>query len=140
NVSEADIDAWIASHQGRIQGAEAPVEYEVGQILLRVAEDAPADEVARQRDKAAEVVARLRAGEDVGQVAAEVSGTGAAGQAVSLGWRDASRLPQLFVDAIRGLEPGGVADPVRSPNGFHVLELLGRREAPATGGPATAPV
>ncbi len=140
NVSEADVDAWLAREQGGAQGAEAPVEYEVGQILLRVSEDAAEDEVARQRDRANELAGRLRAGEDIDQVAAEVSGSPAAGQSASLGWRDASRLPQLFVDAIRGLEPGGVADPVRSPNGFHVLKLLGRRDAGPTGDAATAAV
>jgi peptidyl-prolyl cis-trans isomerase SurA len=129
NVSEADVDAWLATGQGRAQGAETPVEYEVGQILLRVPENAPEDEVARQRDRAAELVARLRKGEDIGDLAAEFAGPLPEGQSVSLGWRDASRLPQLFVDAVRGLEEGAVADPVRSPNGFHVLKLLGRRDA-----------
>lgn len=141
NVSEADVDAWLAREQGGAQGAEAPVEYEVGQILLRVPEDAAEDEVTRQRDRADEIVGRLRAGEDIAQLAAEVSGAPAEGQSVSLGWRDASRLPQIFVDAVRGLEPGAVADPVRSPNGFHVLKLLGRRDAASAGSSsASAPV
>src|SRR5690606_16386120 len=43
NVSEADIDAWLATRQGGAQGAEAPVEYEVGQILLQVPENAAED-------------------------------------------------------------------------------------------------
>ena len=138
NVSEADIDAWLAAARGGAQGAEAPVEYEVGQILLAVSEQAPADEVERQRDRARQVAARLRAGEDIDRLAAEVSGSGAQDQPVSLGWREAGRLPTLFLDAIRGLEPGGVADPVRSPNGFHVLKLLGRRDA-GEGSTAGAP-
>ncbi len=129
NVSEADVDARLAAGQGRAQGAEVPVEYEVGQVLLRVPEDAAEAEVERQRQIAGELVERLRAGADIGELAAEVAGSQDGGQSVSLGWRDASRLPQLFVDAIRELEPGGVADPVRSPNGFHVLQLLGRRDA-----------
>lgn len=140
NVSEADVDAWLAGAQGGSQGAEAPVEYEVGQVLLDLPENAAEDDVARQRDRATEVARRLRAGEDIGQVAAEMSGAGAEARPASLGWRDASRLPKLFLDAIRDLEPGAVADPVRSPNGFHVLKLLGRREAGASDSPAMAPV
>ena len=139
NVSEADIDAWLATQQGGAQGAEAPTEYEVGQVLLRIPENAAQDEVARQRDLANQVAGRLRAGEDIDRVAAD-AGSSPAGQSASLGWRDASRLPQLFVDAIRGLEPGAVADPVRSPNGFHVLKLLGRREASPAGAAATTSV
>ncbi len=142
NVSEADVDAWLAAARGGAQGAEAPVEYEVGHILLDLPEEAPADEVERQRERARQVAERLRAGADIAQVAADVFGADAQGRPVSLGWRDASRLPKLFLDAIRGLEPGGVADPVRSPNGFHVLKLLGRREAAGSGtvSPAMAPV
>jgi peptidyl-prolyl cis-trans isomerase SurA len=139
HVSEADVDAWLAAAQGGAQGAEAPVEYEVGQVLVPVAQDAPDDEVARQRDRARAIAERLRAGEDIERLAAEVSGSGAPGQPVSLGWRDASRQPTLFLDAIRNLEAGGVADPVRSPNGFHVLKLLGRRDA-GGGSLASVPV
>src|SRR5690606_8579930 len=124
-----DIDAWLAAARGGAQGAETPIEYEIGQVLLQLPEGASDDEVARQRERAMQVAERLRAGEDITQLAAEVSGAGTQDQPVSLGWRDASRLPTLFLDAIRGLEPGGVADPVRSPNGFHVLKLLGRRDA-----------
>lgn len=139
-VSEADIDSWLAQQSEQLAARPAPVEYEVGQILLRVAEDAPAAEVARQRERALEVATRLRAGEDINTLAAEYTGA-LADASASLGWRDAARLPQLFLDAIVSLEPGGVAEPVRSPNGFHVLELLGKRAAEdANSAPASVPI
>lgn len=134
SVSEADIDAWLAQEHGL--DSTAPVEYEVGQILLRVPENAGPDEVQRQQDRARQAVQRLRAGATLDEVAAEYGDARAGGSSPSLGWRDASRLPQLFMDAIAGLAPGQVADPVRSPNGFHVLVLLGRREGEATTGHA----
>jgi len=48
-------------------------------------------------------------------------------QGGELGWRNADRLPTLFIDAIKGLKPGEVTEVIRSPNGFHILKVLGRR-------------
>jgi len=41
-----------------------------------------------------------------------------------LGWRTLNQLPSLFVDTVKGMGKGDVAEPVRSPSGFHVLKLL----------------
>jgi peptidyl-prolyl cis-trans isomerase SurA len=43
--------------------------------------------------------------------------------------KPASRLPDLFVDAVKGLKPGDVApELVRSGAGFHVLKLVDRKD------------
>jgi peptidyl-prolyl cis-trans isomerase SurA len=44
-----------------------------------------------------------------------------------MGWRDASRLPTLFVDALAKLQPGEVTALLRSANGFHLLRLNSKR-------------
>jgi peptidyl-prolyl cis-trans isomerase SurA len=36
-------------------------------------------------------------------------------------------MPTLFLDVLKNLQPGEVAKPVRSPNGFHILKLTNRR-------------
>ncbi|MFN3566792.1 MAG: peptidylprolyl isomerase, partial [Burkholderiaceae bacterium] len=56
-----------------------------------------------------------------------------------LGWRTAERLPTLFLDAVKDLKPGELAPIVRSPGGFHVLKLVGKRNA-VEGRLATGPV
>jgi peptidyl-prolyl cis-trans isomerase SurA len=50
-------------------------------------------------------------------------------QGGALGWRAVDRLPTLFLDAIKGVKVGEIAPIVRSPNGFHILKVLGRRSA-----------
>jgi peptidyl-prolyl cis-trans isomerase SurA len=50
------------------------------------------------------------------------------------GLRSVDRYPQLFVDAVRSLEPGGMTT-VRSGAGLHVLKLIEKR---AAGAPATS--
>ncbi len=123
-ISDADIDAFLASHA---KGSSAGTELHVAQILLRLPEGASAGQIERQRLRAEEIVRQLQAGADFGRLAAAFSDAPEAMSGGSLGWRAPDRLPQLFVDAVRSLNPGGVAPVQRSPAGFHVLKLLERR-------------
>ena len=46
-----------------------------------------------------------------------------------MGLRDAQRYPPLFVEATQNLRAGGVAGPVRSGAGFHILKVIEKRQA-----------
>ena len=129
-ISEADIDGFIAERE-RLSSENA--EFELAQILVRVAEGASTDEIGRRRLRAEEVLAAAsRAGSNFESLAASYSDAADAMTGGSLGWRPADRLPQLFVESVRSLQVGGVTL-VRSPNGFHVLKLLGKRSAAGSG-------
>lgn len=125
-ISEADIDAFLAEQRDT---PAAPAEYEIGQILLRIPEGASAEQIERQRLRGEEIVKQLQRGSDFARLAAAFSDAPEALSGGSLGARSADRLPQLFVEAVANLRPGEVAPLVRSPNGFHVLKLLGRRDS-----------
>lgn len=122
-VSEAEIDAYLAD-QGR--GATA-TEFDIVQLVVRVAEDAPPAIVERARQRAERIAADARAGQDLIAIAARTDGGPDAVSASALGMRPSERLPPLFVEAVSGLSPGQVAPVVRSPAGFHVLRLVDRR-------------
>jgi len=125
-ITEADVDAFIAERE-RLANDNA--EFELAQILVRVVEGASSDEIQRRRARAEEVLASVsRAGSDFAALAASYSDAPDAMSGGSLGWRTADRLPQIFVEAVRTLKPGG-ATIVRSPNGFHVLKLVAKRAA-----------
>lgn len=128
-VSDADIDAWLDSHAE--SGNAADDELHVAQILLRLPEGASAAEIERQQKRAAEIERQLQAGADFARLSAAFSDAPEAMNGGSLGWRTAERLPQLFVDAVRSLPPGGVSAVLRSPAGFHILRLVDRRNAAA---------
>jgi peptidyl-prolyl cis-trans isomerase SurA len=88
--------------------------------------------VAERRAKAQAALARIQAGEPFAKVAAEVSEDGKREAGGEIGLRPASRLPDLFVDAVKGLAVGQVTPaPLRSAAGFHVLKLVDRQEANA---------
>jgi len=44
-----------------------------------------------------------------------------------MGWRDAARLPSLFLEALKPMSIGNLSPILRSSNGFHILKLNDRR-------------
>ena len=130
-VAESEIDNFLADQGG---SKEAAVEYNVAHILLRVPEQARPEQLEQQRERANDVVKRLRGGADFAQIAAVYSDAPDALQGGVIGWRGRDRLPELFVEALAKLQPGDVSGVLRSPAGFHVLKLLDRRGAAAPEG------
>ena len=125
-VSEDEVDAAIVA--GR-RTADADPELNVAQILVTVPEGADEAMVAERQARAQRALARVRAGEAFDAVAREVSEDGNRERGGEIGLRAASRLPDIFVGAVRKLAVGEVdKDLLRSGAGFHVLKLLARQD------------
>jgi len=124
-ISEGEIDNFL---QEQSSVAANSVQYDVAQILIGVPEIASPEFVERARRRAEDLLAQLRSGADFGRLAAGYSAAPEALQGGDLGWRSIDRLPGLFADAVRKLKPGEIAL-VRSPVGFHILKLVGQRDA-----------
>lgn len=86
---------------------------------------------ARARQAAARTRALAAAGGDFADLAARHSDGENAISGGEIGWRDSSTLPDLFLDAIRGLEAGEVSEVVESENGFHILQVRAIEDARA---------
>src|SRR5690606_6601838 len=85
-------------------------------------EDADDKATAAASATAAQLAGRLRSGEAMQQL---LKGRDqSAVQGGDLGWRRADELPSLFADKVPSLRPGQVSEPIRSPSGFHVLQLV----------------
>ncbi len=125
-ISDSELDNFIAEQAGVSADAE---EVNLAQILLRVPESSTPQRLEESRQRADDLIAQLKGGADFSRLAASYSNAPEALQGGELGWRNTDRLPTLFLDAIKGLKVGEVAPLVRSPNGFHILKLVGRRSA-----------
>ena len=125
-ISESELDNFIADQAGVTADSE---EINLAQILLRVPENANAQRIDETRQRADDIIGQLKGGADFSRLAATYSNAPEALQGGALGWRSADRLPTLFLDAIKGIKIGELAPLVRSPNGFHILKVLGRRSA-----------
>ncbi len=125
-ISEGEVDNFLAAQAGVEAGA---IEYDLAQILLRVPDNATTDQIDATRKRADALLGELRGGADFARMAASYSNAPEALQGGEIGWRTAERLPTLFLDAVKDLKPGELAPIVRSPGGFHVLKLIGKRNA-----------
>ncbi len=128
-ITELDIDQFL----NRAQTDGTPAEIELAQVLIAVPENAPAQQVAELQQRAQSVVARARGGEDFSQLARDSSDGPERSAGGRMGLRPADRYPELFISATKGLPAGGVAGPIRSGAGFHVLKVIdkGRLGTPA---------
>jgi peptidyl-prolyl cis-trans isomerase SurA len=129
-ITESEIDSFLASSTAR--SADAQQEINIAQILVRVPENASAQQIADRKKRAEQAIEQLKSGGEFAKIAASFSDAGDALTGGELGWRSSARLPQLFVEAVDKLGDGEIAPLVRSANGFHVLKLVGRRTVGGT--------
>jgi peptidyl-prolyl cis-trans isomerase SurA len=130
-VTDEEVDRELAAQKAATQGG---VELGIAQILVAVPEGADAATVAARRARAEQALARVRSGEPFEVVVREMSDGPNRERGGEIGLRPADRLPDLFVDAVRPLQPGAVAPAVvRSGAGFHVLKLVERQQASESG-------
>jgi peptidyl-prolyl cis-trans isomerase SurA len=135
-ITESEIDNFLAAGGGA-EGARP--EINLAQILIRIPENASAEQINQRRQRAEEALQQLRTGADFARVAATYSDAADALKGGEMGWRTLDRLPQIFIDAVADRRENELVV-AKSANGFHILRVLGRRTStPAkTGAPAAA--
>ena len=159
NVSDADIKAYYDAHP---QTYTTPEQVAVDYVELSVAELAKNmsvsdDQVQKQYEqntkafvakierhaahillegdaqkKAAEVKAKLAAGEDFAKLAKEYStDAGSKDQGGDLGFTSGDAFPAEFEAALAKLKVGEVSEPVKTDAGTHIIKLVAERGATA---------
>lgn len=123
-ITESEVDNFIAAEKSAPQ---IQPEFNLAQILVRIPENASAEQIAARKSRAEDVAQQLRGGADFAKMAASYSDSIDALKGGELGYRTADRLPQIFVTAVADLKQGEVSQVVKSPNGFHILKLIGKR-------------
>lgn len=124
NVTEAEIDNFLTTQASR---SEVQDEFEIAHILVRAPEEGTPEELQKLRAKADQALKKLQEGTDFAQVSARFSDTPNALEGGLLGWKTATQIPGLFLDAVKTMKPGEISPVLRSPNGFHILKLINRR-------------
>jgi parvulin-like peptidyl-prolyl isomerase len=123
-VSDAEVDTFLAAEKA---AAADRVEMDLAQILVRIPENASAEQIAARRSRADDVLRQLRTGADFARIAATYSDAPDALKGGAIGWRDPDRLPPLFAGELRKLKPGQVTPAIKSNTGFHILKLVNKR-------------
>lgn len=125
HISDAEIDSMIKNghvHQGQ---------FHLGYIVINVPDGATPAQIDEARAKADEAKKQIDGGMDFAAAAIRYSNAENALQGGDLGWRSANELPPALLDVAEKLQDGQVSEPVRGPNGFHLIKLIGKRDTGA---------
>jgi peptidyl-prolyl cis-trans isomerase SurA len=129
-VSDRDVEQYLQEQATTLD--PSTMEINVAQILVAVPETATAAQIGALQARARRALERARAGDDFAELVGEYSDATGLPRSGQLGLKPVDRYPEVFVNAIRQLTTGSVADLVRTDAGFHVLKLVEKQQAGAT--------
>ncbi|MGF6550348.1 peptidyl-prolyl cis-trans isomerase SurA [Paraburkholderia youngii] len=123
-----EIVRLVERRAGQGSSADAPklVQTHVRHILLRVG-DGQSEPQARQ--KLIDIRNQIAAGGDFAKFAHTYSQDGSSSQGGDLGWISPGETVPEFERAMNALQDGQISEPVRSEYGYHLIQVLGRRDA-----------
>ena len=124
NVTESEIDNFLTSQAANTENQD---EFEISHILIRTPEEGATEDVQKAKAKVDVAVKELNTGKSFAEVSASFSDAPNALEGGKLGWKSGTQMPALFLDALKTMQVGEVSQPLRSPNGFHVLKLTNKR-------------
>lgn len=109
SVTEEEAEDYYRVHRGEYTQKK---EVHVTQIVLR------------DREKAEKVLNRLKAGEDFGKVAREVSIGIEATRGGDLGWISRGIMPEAIDSVIFSLPSNAISQVIKSPYGYHIFRIV----------------
>lgn len=126
NVAEKELREFYLKHIDRYRREAS---YRPAHILFKIPSGATPSEIREIRAKCEKVLAKIKAGEDFGEMALLYSEDLSSKDRGDLGvFKKGELLPALEREALR-LKVGEVSGIVRTEYGFHILKLLDRKEA-----------
>ncbi len=128
-LAEADVRAYYEQNAARLSGNE---ERRASHILLTVAPDAAAADKAAVREKAATLLAQVKAAPqtfaDVAKTQSQDPGSAVNGGDLDFFARGAMVKP--FEEAVFALQKGGISELVETEFGFHIIQLTDIKTPP----------
>jgi len=120
-----DEQALEALYRDRAETYVTPEQRRVRHILIQLPQDADTAAADAALQKARDAIKRIRAGEAFADVAKEVSDDpGSAANGGDLGLFGRGIMTPAFEEVAFSLQPGELSEPVKSPFGYHVIEVL----------------
>src|SRR5881296_1284181 len=127
-VSEAEVEKYYTEHAREF---ETPQQVHAAHVLVPVPQTGGSEAEDRARAKIVDVIRRAKAGEDFARLAAEVSeDPGSKSKGGDLGWITKGEMVPDFEAVAFSLGRGQIsAEPVRTPFGFHAINVFETRAA-----------
>ncbi len=119
-VSEPEVDRFVETERDSLISRS---EVRLSHILIALPENASPAQVEQARDEAQALARRIRQGEDFASLARAKSDGGRAQEGGDLGWFAINEVPSLAAQPAQTLGRGELTDPIRSPSGFHLIQV-----------------
>ena len=120
-VSEDEMKSYYDSHKDEFT---TPESVHVRHILIKVDKDASEEDKQKAREKAEDLLAKIKAGEDFEKVASEFSDdTTTKSKGGDLGFITKGRVVKQFEDAAFALKPGEVSGVIETAFGYHIIKV-----------------
>ncbi len=124
NMSEQEVETLVALMDE--EGATNSL-YHIGHIMISISESSAPADISAAREKANNIVKRLRDGAEFSPLAIAESDGREALKGGDFGWKSLAELPTLFSGTVKNLKVESISDPLRSASGFHIIKLLGKQ-------------
>lgn len=128
-VSDLDIDQYLRDQQNSSNTGKEQLS--LGHILIALPENPSDQQLEQAQTRAQELLTELKAGADFATLARQHSQAPEARNGGALGLRPADRYPELFVNAVQNTPIDGLAGPLRSAAGLHILKVEEKHQAGA---------
>ncbi len=123
-LSDDDVRNYYQTHPQEFGGEP---EVRVRHIFLPLPEEASPQQEQKVRADGEKILARLKAGEDFGAIARQLSKGPSAADGGELGWLRRGTVQKALEDVAFKLQPGQVSGLIRAGPGLHVIRVEERR-------------
>lgn len=129
-ITPDQVNQYLAN---QVRLNHAHVQYDVAHILLSFPEQGDAQKEALIEKKAADVLAKIKAGLSFKEAAQRYSDSGDAVTGGDLGFKALDDLPTAFVEPVTHLAVGEVSDLILTDTGYNIIKLVAKKgESPFT--------
>lgn len=123
-VTPQEVSDYLRSINAK---KENRTQYHLENILIALPEAPTPEQNNEAKALANQLLTEVNNGANFRGLAVEHSNGQQALKGGDLGWRKLAELPDVFANAITGLNEGDVAGPIRTANGYHLIKLVAIR-------------
>lgn len=128
-ITDQEVRNFLNSDVARQQ---SQAEFLLSNILIALPSQASPQDIQEAEQRAQQVYDQLTQGAVFADLAVSASNAPNALNGGDLGWRNQNELPQNLAAGISGLQPGQFSRPIRTPGGYHIIQVRDRRGGEAT--------